>query len=249
MTWGGKPTGFVKPLLDKHKVAILARPCRRPVEYQVHGEFGEGISQHFPVLCVNPEELAVLATFLWPLRGAAQPIAQTAQATYKGVRINSAVDGFLGIPYAEPPLVPLRFAPPQPVRRNDSKSIVQATEFEPVCHQFHYKTVREDNLVETSGQSEDCLTLNIFVPRQRCGKKLLPVYVWSFGGRLAKAVVAFPVSESLNLFARVLRVHLADITALNIRVQPHGLRGKQQGHHRGYLEVSHPIPLLRNHQT
>jgi carboxylesterase type B len=39
-------------------------------------------------------------------------------------------------------------------------------------------------LVETNGQSEDCLTLNVFVPKTKScrGGKGLPVFVWSFGG-------------------------------------------------------------------
>jgi carboxylesterase type B len=121
-----------------------------------------------------------------------EPIAHTAQATYKGIRINSAVDGYLGVPYAEPPIGQLRFAPPQALRLNDSTKVVNAKAFGPVCHQFHYRTVLGDNLVETSGQNEDCLTLNIFVPHRRCGKNLLPVYVWSYGGAFGEGGGSVP---------------------------------------------------------
>ncbi|GAB1314696.1 hypothetical protein MFIFM68171_04906 [Madurella fahalii] len=139
------------------------------------------------------KKIATLSTILFALWGTAQPVAYTAQTTYKGIKINAAVDGYLGVPYAEPPIGQLRFAPPQPVRRNQSRSVVRASAFGPVCHQFHYKTVFGGNLLETSGQSEDCLTLNIFVPRRRYGKKLLPVFVWSYGGAFGEGGGSVPL--------------------------------------------------------
>ncbi|KAK4095711.1 alpha/beta-hydrolase [Parathielavia hyrcaniae] len=126
--------------------------------------------------------IAALATSLFPLLGATQLVAHTAQATYKRIRGSSAVDAHLGTPYADPPIGQLRFAPPQPIQQIHPRGMVGATGFGPVCHQFHYRTVLGDNLLETSGQSEDCLTLNIFVPRRRSRKYLLPVYVWSHRG-------------------------------------------------------------------
>ncbi|KAL2129923.1 hypothetical protein VTI74DRAFT_7140 [Chaetomium olivicolor] len=141
------------------------------------------------------KEIAIFIAFLFPFRGTAQPVAHAKQTTYKGIRINSAVDGYLGIPYAEPPVGQLRFSPPQPVRQNPSRSLVRATAFGPVCHQFHYKTVLGDNLLETSGQSEDCLTLNIFVSHQRCRTKLLPVYVWSYGGAFGEGGGSVPLFD------------------------------------------------------
>ncbi len=123
---------------------------------------------------------------------AAQPLVHTAQATYKGISIDPAVDSYLGIPYAEPPIGPLRFAPPQPIRRHAPERLINATAFGPVCHQFHYRTVLGDNLLETTGQSEDCLTLNVFVPHQRSKKDLLPVYAWSYGGAFGEGGGSVP---------------------------------------------------------
>lgn len=76
---------------------------------------------------------------------------------------------YLGIPYAEPPLVNLRFAPPQvdPLPSwNDTRN---ATEFAKPCLQLdEYKP--EDmafmGLISEApiDSSEDCLYLNVFVP-------------------------------------------------------------------------------------
>jgi hypothetical protein len=129
-----------------------------------------------------------------------QPLVHTFRATYKGTHLDSAVDGYLGIPYAEPPVGPLRFAPPQPIIITRPyaapKRLVDATAFGPVCHQFHYRTVLGDNLIESTGQSEDCLTLNVFVPRHRSRsgnkKQLLPVYVWSHGGAFGEGGGSVP---------------------------------------------------------
>jgi para-nitrobenzyl esterase len=94
-----------------------------------------------------------------------------------GVVAGTEQDGvrtFLGIPYAAPPVGNLRWKPPQPVRR--WKGVRQATEFRPACAQnggFGVFASRSEN--------EDCLTLNVFTPRETRGS-LRPVMVWIHGG-------------------------------------------------------------------
>jgi carboxylesterase type B len=100
---------------------------------------------------------------------------------------------FLGIPYAQPPVGELRFAPPQPAL---SFGQINATEFGSSCMQYLQKTppniytevVSEFNiqgLNETSEDiSEDCLTLSVWAPA--CPKQArgapLPVLMFVFGG-------------------------------------------------------------------
>jgi len=179
-----------------------------------------------------------IATFLalsTTLCLATSPRAHTPDATYKGTSINSAVDAFLGVPFAQPPVGLLRFAPPQAVR-HEPKRIVDASSFGPVCHQFHYRTVLGENLVETTGQSEDCLTLNIFVPKQRRKEQLLPVYVWSYGGAFGEGGGSIP-REILPASMSWSRCPCAD-TGCHLRsLQPRGVRRAQQGHHCRHVEV------------
>jgi carboxylesterase type B len=89
---------------------------------------------------------------------------------------------FLSIPYAEPPLASLRFAPPQ------SKSPggpIDATRFGPSCMQqsSNNPTIYTEQVPQfliNGGQSEDCLFLNIWAPVQNT--KPLPVFVYISGG-------------------------------------------------------------------
>lgn len=84
------------------------------------------------------------------------------------------VRSFLGIPYASPPVGELRWKPPQPV--GGWKGVLQATKFAPACAQnggFGVFASRSEN--------EDCLTLNVFAPRE-AHRSLRPVMVWIHGG-------------------------------------------------------------------
>ena len=42
-------------------------------------------------------------------------VVNTQQGRIQGSRLTDQVDAFLGIPYAQPPVGPLRFQPPQPL--------------------------------------------------------------------------------------------------------------------------------------
>ncbi|KAK6351843.1 hypothetical protein TWF718_004988 [Orbilia javanica] len=82
-------------------------------------------------------------------------------------------DYFLGIPYALPPLGPLRFRPPQYI--NTKLGNIQAKKFG--FHCFGY-TSDQDGY----DQSEDCLTLNIVRPAGISNNAKLPVAFWIHGG-------------------------------------------------------------------
>ncbi|CAE6508614.1 unnamed protein product [Rhizoctonia solani] len=80
-------------------------------------------------------------------------------------------DYFLGIPFAQPPVGPLRFKPPVPWTPGDITK-VNATQYGASCEQPPSAT---NNTI-----SEDCLTLNIWKPTNVTGK--LPVMVYIYGG-------------------------------------------------------------------
>jgi len=90
------------------------------------------------------------------------------------------VIAYKGIPFAAPPLEDLRWRPPQPVAK--WKHILFARDFGPHCIQF---SSTPDMVFHDPGPSEDCLTLNVWVPTDaKPGKKSpnLPVMVWIYGG-------------------------------------------------------------------
>ena len=118
------------------------------------------------------------------------PIAYTHPGTVRGVHLNDDVSAFLGAPYAHPPVNELRFRPAVPLEPSDD--VLDASHFGPVCHQFHYRTILLGNEVETTPQSEDCLNLNKFVPRNRPDDEALPTMLWSYGGAFANGGASAP---------------------------------------------------------
>ena len=106
-----------------------------------------------------------------------QPRIQTDKGAVAGkLSEDGAIREFLGIPYAQPPVGPLRWRPPQPATHWNAT--FQATEFGKRCIQ---SGAYYDILFRDAGESEDCLTLNVWAPAKRAGQKL-PVMVWFYGG-------------------------------------------------------------------
>ncbi len=103
-------------------------------------------------------------------------VVQTDAGTVSGAMApgewgESAVRVFKGIPYAAPPVGPLRWREPQPA--SPWPGIHKALEFGSDCPQT------DDVGTRAPAQSEDCLSLNIWSP---AGAKSLPVMVWIHGG-------------------------------------------------------------------
>ncbi len=102
------------------------------------------------------------------------PVTVTANGAVRGLA-EGAVDEFLGIPYAAPPVGPLRWQPPQPAA--NWSGVRDATAFAPHCPQ----------LAGPFGQastSENCLYLNVFTPSGWRPGADNPVMVWIHGGAL-----------------------------------------------------------------
>ena len=129
-----------------------------------------------------------LAGALWLLGTASQSMAQgtpmaltlNPPVTVAGGLIAGTQEGdslvYRGIPYAAPPVGPLRWRPPQPVP--PWKGVRPATQFGANCLQ---PANPRDNGIGPGPASEDCLTLNVWAPAAR-GDDKRPVMVWIHGG-------------------------------------------------------------------
>ncbi len=108
---------------------------------------------------------------------ASGPRAKTNEGRVEGkFSADGQVREFLGIPYAAPPLGPLRWKPPQAVAK--WQGVRLATRFGAHCMQ---PALYSDMVFRDPGGSEDCLTLNVWTPAQSRRQKL-PVMVWLYGG-------------------------------------------------------------------
>jgi para-nitrobenzyl esterase len=102
------------------------------------------------------------------------PVVGTANGPVRGLA-NGAVNEFLGIPYAAPPVGALRWQPPQPAAR--WSGVRDATQFAPHCPQ-------PATPFGQASMSEDCLFLNVFTPSHKWAGSHFPVMVWIHGGAL-----------------------------------------------------------------
>ena len=96
----------------------------------------------------------------------------TAQGKVEGFAKGGAIEA-LGIPYAKPPVGPLRWMPPQLPEK--WSGVRQATKFAPTCAQV----TTLGPFAGPPNSNEDCLYLNVFTPDL---KAKLPVLVWIHGG-------------------------------------------------------------------
>ena len=149
---------------------------------------------NFPTRLLNsPTRLLSLGLLLASTATAQQsappgPIARITTGTLQGTsQQNIAV--FKGIPFAAPPVGPLRWRAPQPAA--SWQGVRDATQPSHPCTQNIHGT---DNFLqplaatygvnyipETLTTSEDCLYLNVFTPSPQPGAHL-PVMVWLHGG-------------------------------------------------------------------
>ena len=107
----------------------------------------------------------------------AAAVVSTAQGKLSGA-LGKDLAVFRGVPYAAPPVGPLRFAPPQP--HPGWAGVRDATKDGPAPPQLPSRLERVVGRVDIT-QAEDCLTLTIFAPWPAEGAKR-PVMVFFHGG-------------------------------------------------------------------
>src|SRR5579863_2841212 len=131
------------------------------------------MSKQFARLAIALATIVALSCFC--LAASSAPQVKTHTGTVEG-KDDGKVRSFLGIPYATPPVGDLRWKAPQPIAK--WSGVRKATEFGSHCMQGN---VYGDMVFHDPGPSEDCLTLNIWVPVRHEGGKL-PVMIWIYGG-------------------------------------------------------------------
>ena len=123
---------------------------------------------------------ALLATPAAPTAARAQAGAPRPVRISTGLVVGLVAPGgireFRGIPFAAPPVGPLRWRAPEPVA--PWRGVRDATHFGPRCVQL---PLFGDMVFRSDGMSEDCLYLNVWAPPASAGRRL-PVLLYFFGG-------------------------------------------------------------------
>jgi para-nitrobenzyl esterase len=120
------------------------------------------------------------------------PQVKTVSGVVEG-KSDGPVNVFLGIPYAAPPVGDLRWKPPVPAAKWNG--VLKARDFGSHCMQGK---VYGDMNFRDPGGSEDCLTLNVWVPAKAAAAKL-PVMVWIYGGGFAAGTTSEPRQDGIHL--------------------------------------------------
>uniref|UniRef100_A0A8C0VWV9 Carboxylic ester hydrolase n=1 Tax=Castor canadensis TaxID=51338 RepID=A0A8C0VWV9_CASCN len=141
-----------------------------------------------------------LLLFLLHVQGknSAGPIRTTHTGQVRGSLVHVkgtdvGVHTFLGIPFAKPPLGPLRFAPPKPAApwsgvRNGTSHPAMCLQTSDIMNTDALKQLKQT--LPPVSMSEDCLYLNIYSPAYAHEGSNLPVMVWIHGGALVAGMAS-----------------------------------------------------------
>lgn len=157
---------------------------------------------------------------------AAKPLVKISDGKLLGTYSSAAkVYSFKGIPYAVPPVGPLRWQPPQPEAA--WKGVKNATAFGARCMQAR---IFDDMIFRDPGPNENCLTVNVWTANLSKTAKL-PVMFWIHGGGFAAGSSSEPRQDGENLAKRGVVV-----VSLNYRLNVFGFFAhpeltKESSHH------------------
>eukprot|EP00058_Branchiostoma_floridae_P023168 XP_002608658.1 hypothetical protein BRAFLDRAFT_73882 [Branchiostoma floridae] len=116
------------------------------------------------------------------------PIVRTRHGDVRGMYVEEGAI-FLGLPFGDPPVGELRWKPPRAYNKSWAPGVRDGTVPGPACRQTSCGPNSTDsqhtcNRDKNKTQSEDCLYLNVFVPRSVLANSTvrLPVMCWFHGG-------------------------------------------------------------------
>ncbi|XP_063801800.1 fatty acyl-CoA hydrolase precursor, medium chain-like [Pseudophryne corroboree] len=144
-----------------------------------------------------------------------RPIVDTQYGKLRGKTLavkeaDRTVDAFYGIPFAKPPVGPLRLARPEPPE--PWGSIREASENPPMCLQNLEILGQLLQMIKMKVTfppvSEDCLYLNIFSPADRGQSARLPVMVFIHGGGLVLGGALLYEGSAMSAFENVVVVSI-----------------------------------------
>lgn len=136
----------------------------------------------------------VIATALAAIPASAQPAGPTIRTDNGTVRgqIADGIESWKGIPFAAPPVGPLRWRAPQPAAK--WTGVRDATQYSSDCMQ---KPFPSDAAPLGTTPAEDCLYANVWRPAGAKGK--LPVLVWIYGGGFVNGGASPPTYAGANM--------------------------------------------------
>lgn len=142
------------------------------------------------------KRVTALAASLLAVPALAQPASVAAPAGPLQGNVEGRLRVFRGIPYAQPPVGPLRWKPPVDLPAWTAPR--KATAFGPACIQ---PRSRGPSIYANppARMSEDCLLLNIWTPAAARGA---PVMVWIHGGALTSGYSHEPMYDGARWAAR-----------------------------------------------
>ncbi|XP_066438836.1 fatty acyl-CoA hydrolase precursor, medium chain-like isoform X1 [Eleutherodactylus coqui] len=144
-----------------------------------------------------------------------RPLATTKYGQLQGVKVSvketsKTVNAFFGVPFAKPPVGPLRFAGPKPPE--PWSSVRDASEYPPMCLQEDVMSEMVEGYFQSSFRmppsSEDCLYLNVFTPSDRDPKSKLPVMTFIHGGGLVMGSASMYDGSALSALEDVVAVSI-----------------------------------------
>ncbi|XP_064639370.1 acetylcholinesterase-like isoform X2 [Lineus longissimus] len=155
---------------------------------------------------VKLETLGIILLCILQTIWTKDPTATTEKGRVRGVSYNvlgKTVDAYLGIPFAQPPLGGLRFKHPLP---NDPwHGTFNATKLPNTCIQGYDAAFGNFSGSQmwnpNTNVSEDCLYLNVWVPRTSTELRDAAVLVWIYGGGFSSGTSTLDVYDAKILAA------------------------------------------------
>lgn len=164
---------------------------------------------------------------------------KTPYGVLEGVEVSETVCAYLGVPYAKPPVGELRWKPPVELDRSDE--VIS-------CKELGYSAMQKFDPVMAASQraqSEDCLTLNVWVRDNGATGK--PVMVYLHGGAYVEGGSSDPLYDGTNF---VTRNDVVFVT-VNYRVNLFGFMnfanvpGGEDYQESGYLGIMDQVAALK----